>query len=90
MVQCNCCERRNCQIIRAARKNKGLTDEEMQAVMSQSCASAILPKPWSQPVILSALATHPQGVNDVLQAHEMYFQELKDKPFFRILLREIQ
>jgi hypothetical protein len=60
----------------------------MQAAMSKSCSVAVLPKLWTQPIILTALATHPQGVHDVLREHSLFFQELKDKPFFRLVVRE--
>lgn len=89
MRQCNSCEKRSCTVIRAARKAK-LSDEEMQSIMSKSCNVSVPPEPWTQPLVLHALATHPQGVHDVLQSQEMFFQEMRDEPYFRILMREMR
>ena len=86
MKECNDCDKRGCREVENYRRGKSrLTAVSMQ----MSCPMAVKPRVWTQPLILCALVNGAQGIHDVLQANDMYFQELAFKPYFRILLSEI-
>jgi len=87
MRECNECVKRSCRIIEDYRRGKlRMTPEDMQ----QSCPMVQKERRWGQPLIRSAMIRNAQGVYDVLQKFDMYIRESADKPFFRILLKEIQ
>lgn len=89
MKECNECKRFKCRVIQKYRKDmKNMTERELEFMTEtfrQSCPTYLAPRPWKTKMIFHLMQKNPQEVHDLLRGFNIRFQELAEKPWFRLI-----
>lgn len=85
MKQCNECRRKGCDVVELFRRGKGgFTTEHMRG----NCKRHIPIKPFTDKLLVLAMAKNPQGVHDALSIHGFKLIEKPEHPYFKIYLEK--